>query len=201
MVAYNTAADWSDEVLLGQMLMRRGDAWKEFHRRFDRLVYRCIHKVIRRFPQMVCSEDVQEVYAMFLLNLTRRDMRKLRKYEADRGSKLSSWLGLIATNTAWDYLRTMARQPQTGGVVDADQLRSWAPDPCDEIVQKERIGLVNQSLRSFSSKDQTFMRLYYVDELSPEEIAAKMRISVKTVYSKKHKIRNRLEQVLVQEAA
>jgi RNA polymerase sigma-70 factor (ECF subfamily) len=63
---------------------------------------------------------------------------------------------------------------------------------------------VSDTLRTFSEKDQTFVRLYYVDGLSPEEVAAEMSISVKTVYSKKHKIRSRLEQALaplVSEAA
>ena len=32
-------------------------------RRFDRLVYRCIHKVTSRFPSSVGSEDVREIYA------------------------------------------------------------------------------------------------------------------------------------------
>ena len=44
--------------------------------------------------------------------------------------------------------------------------------------------------------DQTFVRLYYMDGLSPEEVAEEMQISVKTVYSKKHKIRSRLEHAL-----
>ena len=32
--------------------------------------------------------------------------------------------------------------------------------------------------------------------LAPEQVAEEMGISVKTVYSKKHKIRNRLEEML-----
>jgi RNA polymerase sigma-70 factor (ECF subfamily) len=41
--------------------------------------------------------------------------------------------------------------------------------------------------------------LYYIESRSPEEIADEMGISVKTVYSKKHKIRTRLEKLLAQE--
>ena len=105
--------DWTDNELLARMLVREGKAWREFHRRFDRLVYRCIHKVTGRFRSVISDEDVREIYAQFLMNITARDMRKLRAYRPEKGNKLSSWIGLLATNTAWDYLRGIARRPQT----------------------------------------------------------------------------------------
>jgi RNA polymerase sigma-70 factor (ECF subfamily) len=194
----NSAEHWDDDLLLERMLERNGMAWREFHRRYDRLIYRCIHKVTGRFISVLGSEDVREIYAMLLMNLTARDMHKLRSFQPERGNKLSSWIGLLATNTAWDYLRQVARQPLCTGLADADDIRATRPDPYQQLADKERWGMVNQTLRTFSKKDRTFVRLYYVDGLTPEEIAEEMRISVKTVYSKKHKIRCRLEEVLGQ---
>jgi RNA polymerase sigma-70 factor (ECF subfamily) len=186
----------SDEQLLERMLRKEGAAWREFHRRYDRLIYRCIHKVTGRFTSVLGSEDVREIYAMLLMNLTARNMHKLRSFDAERGNKLSSWIGLLATNTAWDYLRQVARQPQVTELAVAEEIRTSRPDPYQNLADKQRWSLVNETLREFSRKDRTFVRLYYVDGLTPEEIAEEMRISVKTVYSKKHKIRCRLEQVL-----
>ena len=48
----------------------------------------------------------------------------------------------------------------------------------------------------FPRKDRAFATLYFAEGMDPAEIAAKMNISVKTVYSKKHKIQSRLESVL-----
>jgi RNA polymerase sigma-70 factor (ECF subfamily) len=189
-------ADWTDEELLASMFMKQPAAWREFHRRFDRLVYRCIHKVTGRFTSVVSSEDVREIYAQFLMNITARDMHKLRCYQPERGNKLSSWIGLLATNTAWDYLRSVARQPQTTELTEAEDMRASMVDPCDMVLKKERWALVNETLETFSSKDRRFVKLYYVDGMSPEEVADEMQISVKTVYSKKHKIRCRLERAL-----
>lgn len=98
-----TAADWTEAELLTRMLLRNGTAWREFHRRYDRLIYRCIHKVTSRFPGSITSEDVREIYAMFLLSLNKRNMHKLRTFDPERGNKLSSWVGMLATNCAWDY--------------------------------------------------------------------------------------------------
>jgi RNA polymerase sigma-70 factor (ECF subfamily) len=192
----NSAEHWDDDLLLERMLERNGMAWREFHRRYDRLIYRCIHKVTGRFISVLGSEDVREIYAMLLMNLTARDMHKLRSFQPERGNKLSSWIGLLATNTAWDYLRNVARQPQTTELTEAEDMRTSMVDPCDMVLRKERWALVNETLETFSSKDRRFVQLYYVDGMTPEEVAEEMAISVKTVYSKKHKIRCRLERAL-----
>lgn len=189
-------SDWTDRELLSRMFFRDALAWKEFHRRYDRLIYRCVHKVTSRFRSVVSPEDVREIYAQFLVNITAKDMKKLRAFRPERGNKLSSWIGLLATNTAWDYLRGLARQPPCTELTEAEAVGTRRDDPHDALVAKQRWGLVNEALQRFSQKDQTFVRLYYVDGLTAEEVAERMNISVKTVYSKKHKIRCRLEAAL-----
>ncbi|MAQ13500.1 MAG: RNA polymerase subunit sigma [Sandaracinus sp.] len=193
--------DFTDEELRGRMLLRDARAWREFHRRFDRLVYRCIHKVTGRFRRVVGEDDVQEIYAQFLLNLTARDMRKLRQFDPARGNKLGSWIGLLATNAAWDHLRSLSRRPQTTEIDAAHDLSCDDGDPYAAMADKERWELLNQALESFSKKDRTFVKLYFVEGLSPEEVAEVMDVSVKTVYSKKHKIRCRLEEAVASLAA
>jgi RNA polymerase sigma-70 factor (ECF subfamily) len=193
-----TTGTWEDDELLSRMLKRETAAWREFHRRFDRLIYRCIHKVTCRFASVVSSEDVREIYCTLMVNLTARDMHKLRSFEPDRGNKLSSWVGLLATNTAWDHLRGVARRPQCAQLAEAEDLSATVSDPCEETLARERWTLVNETLQSFSSKDRRFVHLYYVVGLTPEQIAERMNISIKTVYSKKHKIRCRLEEALKQ---
>jgi len=187
---------WSDEELRARMLAREGRAWREFHVRFDRLVYRCIQKVTTRFSRSLGSDDVREIYAQFLLSLTARDMHKLRTFSPDRGNKLSSWIGMLATNAAWDHLRTIARAPTSATLAEAEAMPSPTASPYEELLERERWAKVSDALQTFSEKDQTFVRLYYMDGLTPEEVAEEMSISVKTVYSKKHKIRSRLEHAL-----
>ena len=186
----------SETQLLSRMLLRDGRAWREFHHRYDRLIFRCIHKVTGRFPGSITSEDVREIYAMFLLGLNKRNMHKLRTFDPERGNKLSSWVGMLATNCAWDYLRGVARRPQTTTLADAEQIGSMDDDPYQELLDKQRWAVVNTVLAQFSDKDQQFVRLYFMEGLEPEAVAEEMGISVKTVYSKKHKIRCRLQRAL-----
>lgn len=187
---------WTEVELVEKMLAREERAWREFHRRYDRLIFRCIHKVTGRFSSVIGAEDVREIYSTLLLQLTSREMHKIRTFAPERGNKLSSWIGLLATNAAWDHLRGVARQPLYTSVADVELVGEDAADPYERLLDKQRWQRVNETLQKFSPKDREFVQLYYVDGLSPEEVAVEMQISVKTVYSKKHKIRCRLEREL-----
>ncbi len=186
----------SEVELLNEMLAHDERAWREFARRYDRLIWRCITKVTTRFVNVLSPEDVREIYANFLVGLMANDMHKLRTFRPERGNKLGTWIGLLAINSAWDYLRCVARQPPSDPLSAAEDRPFQAPDPFEQVSGREDCTRVENMLRAFSRRDRTFVTLYFVDGRSPEEIADEMGISVKTVYSKKHKIRSRLEKLL-----
>jgi RNA polymerase sigma-70 factor (ECF subfamily) len=188
----------SEIELLEKMFAHHEGAWREFCRRYDRLIWRCITKVTARFGNVLSQEDVREVYANFLVALMANDMHKLRVFKPEKGNRLGTWIGLLAINTAWDYLRSVARQPAGDPLSLAEERPCGAPDPFEQVAQREDCTRVEQLLGTFSRRDRTFVTLYFVDGRTPEEIADEMGISVKTVYSKKHKIRSRLEKLLTE---
>ncbi len=192
-------ATMADVELLELLLAHSSAGWTEFVRRFDRLVWRCISKVTVRFGTVVGPEDVREVHANFYGTLMANDLHKLRMFKPERGNKLGTWIGMLAINCAWDYLRSVSRQPVADPIAMAEERVSAAPDPYECAAQREACTKVERLLSNFSRKDRTFVMLYFVESRSPEEIADEMGISVKTVYSKKHKIRTRLEKLLEQE--
>jgi RNA polymerase sigma-70 factor (ECF subfamily) len=176
------------------VLRQDENAWKEFVRRFRSLIYRCVSKVIGRYDAVLSSADPDEIYGEVLLAIVRDDFRKLRLWDSRRGTKLSSWLGMIATNTAYDYLRGTARRPildRIDGVPDV--LDPDERSPLDDLLEVERRNELNALLADYSDKDRTFVALYYAQGLPAEEVADEMGISVKTVYSKKHKLLSRLQ--------
>ena len=103
----------SDDDLIAGMLANDPAAWREFQAKYDRLIIRCITKVTRRFASMVSQDDVREVYANLYVSLLGNDMHKLRTFDPERGNRFSSWIGLLAINAAYDYLRTLKREPPT----------------------------------------------------------------------------------------
>lgn len=186
-----------DADLVAGLLANAPSAWARFQTSYDRLIVRCINKVTRRFHAVVSQDDVNEIHASFYVSLLASDMHKLRTFDPSRGSSFSSWVGLLAINAAYDYLRSVRREPKKECLSEAFELASPSPDPFELACEHERAAIAKQALAEFSEKDRTFAALYFGEGLDPEVIARKMNISVKTVYSKRHKIQARLESVLV----
>ncbi|MCA9626733.1 MAG: sigma-70 family RNA polymerase sigma factor [Myxococcales bacterium] len=189
-----------ERILLEGLMQDDPRAWQEFNTRYSRLIYRCITRVTARFSAVVGPDDIREIYAMLCLSLLAKDKRKLRSFEPGRGNKLGSWIGMLAIHTAYDHLRSLKREPKRGCLSEAESLTSDTPDPFETLLMRQRATIVSQLLEQFSEKDRQFITLYYGEGLEPEQIADTMQISVKTVYSKKHKIRNRLAALLQEQA-
>jgi RNA polymerase sigma-70 factor (ECF subfamily) len=190
------APEEDDDALVAAMIANAPEAWRTFQRRFDRLIHRCITKVTRRFSSVITQDDVRDIYASLYLSLVANDRHKLRTFDKTRGNRFSSWIGLLAINCAYDYLRALKREPHKGSLAEAAELTCELPDPFEQAVESERARVAARMLDGFSAKDRTFAALYFGEGMDPTEIATRMNISVKTVYSKKHKIQSRLESVL-----
>jgi RNA polymerase sigma-70 factor (ECF subfamily) len=185
------AAD--DAKLVRALIADDPSAWREFNTRFSRLVLSTINRVTARFSAVVSQEDLREIYATFCMQLLANDKLKLRSFDPERGNKLSTWLGLLASHTAYDFLRSARREPRRAALSD---LCSSLPDPCESALMRERASLVSELLAHFTDKDRAFIQLYFGEGLAPEVVAERLNISVKTVYSKKHKIQARLQTLL-----
>ena len=189
----------TEQQLVDAMLTGDDYAWAEFHHRYDRLIYRCITKVTGRFSGIISAEDIREIFATLVLQLLSNHMHKLRSFDPQRGNRLGTWIGMLAINAAYDHLRLLRREPGRGSMTEAEDMSCEWADPFLEVDRKQREKLLADLLLGFSDKDRQFVALYFDQGLEPEEVAARMQISVKTVYSKKHKIRTRLERMLLRE--
>ncbi len=190
------AAD--DAQLVRALIADDPRAWREFNARFSRLVLSTINRVTARFSGVVSPEDLREIYATFCVQLLANDKLKLRSFDPERGNKLSTWLGLLASHTAYDFLRGARREPRRAALSAAEDLSSSLPDPCESALMRERADLVSQLFSHFTDKDRAFIQLYFGEGLAPEIVAERLNISVKTVYSKKHKIQARLQTLLAE---
>ena len=186
-----------DASLVRALIADDPHAWREFNARFSRLVLSTISRVTARFSGVVSQEDLREIYATFCVQLLANDKLKLRSFDPARGNKLSTWLGLLASHTAYDFLRSARREPRRAALSEAEDLCSSLPDPCESALMRERAEQVSQLLSHFTDRDRAFIQLYFGEGLAPEIVAERLNISVKTVYSKKHKIQARLQTLLL----
>lgn len=190
------AAPANDESsFIAALVEQQPAAWREFQRRFDRVILRCITKVTKSFSS-VSQDDVREIYAQLYVSLIANERSKLRAFDPSRGSSLSSYVGMLAIHCAYDWLRSVRREPQREALAAAEDLSSDLPDPYEEAARQERAALASRVLEGFSERDRVFAALYFGEGMEPDEIARSMKISVKTVYSKKHKIQSKLEAIV-----
>ena len=186
----------SDEALLIDALIANDPrAWKEFQRRYDALILRCIGNTTRRFAS-VSPCDVRDIYAQLVTSLLANERDKLRAFDPARGSRFSTYLGMLATHCAYDHLRAVRREPRREDLSEANALASEDADPYEMAVHNERAALAARMLEGFSERDRVFAALYFGEGMQPTEIARSMKISLKTVYSKKHKIQSKLESIV-----
>lgn len=185
-----------ERLLLAGLIADDEGAWRAFNAQYSRLIFRCITRVTGRFSTVVQADDVREIYAVLCIQLLAHDKRRLRSFEPGRGNRLSSWVGMLSIHAAYDYLRGMKREPRRGSWTEAESMTAESPDPFEAFVTRQRAAILAATLSEFSSKDREFIQLYFGEGLDPLQVASRMGISVKTVYSKKHKIRSRLEALL-----
>ncbi len=206
--AVDKSSPWAvmpEDELLAAVIGQKPGAWAGFYKRYDRLIITCIKKVLHRYTAIYAEEDIEDMVNTVCLNLVKDDYHKLKAFDPTRGYKLSSWVGLIATNTAHDALRR--REPihtRLDASHDSDddsppvQYADEGPLPGDSLETREQWETLVAAMRELPKGDQEFLALYYEQELDPEEIAQRMGISINTVYSRKNKVREKLRRIVEQ---
>jgi RNA polymerase sigma-70 factor (ECF subfamily) len=205
-VALRNAYDQlSDEELIAAVLAREPAAWPTFFAKYERLVMSCIRKVMRRYRAPFNDEDIEDLVSATALNIVKDDYKKLRSFDAKKGYKLSSWIGLIATNSAHDALRRRAPTEVWSAAALDDtaplQLESEAQLASESLEAEDRSRELQAAIAQLSPSERLFMDYYYVQELEPEVIARLMSISINTVYSRKNKIREKLRIIVTRNQA
>lgn len=182
-----------DRALLDAVLAGSEAAFAVFFSRFRNLMAACIARVVARAGVRLAADDLSDVLGDVAVNLVAHDYRRLRLYQSDRGCSVSSWVGVIASSTAHDFLRRHRRRRfEVMAEAELERVLPPAEGPDATMLHQEQRAFVDSALAAFSARDREFVELYFLEAMSPEDIAEKMGVSVSTVYSKKAKIKTRL---------
>lgn len=181
------------EVLLRAVIAGEAQAWRAFWLRYRSLVFAMAARTGTRAGVWLDADALADVVQETFLRLFEHDARRLRAYRPETGTSVSTWIGVVATTTTQDYLRRNRRhgaEVRDEGLVEA--VLSTEPGPEARVLETERRLQAERALSSLSDRDQELLELLYLESISPEAAAARMGISVNTVYSKKAKLTGRL---------
>jgi RNA polymerase sigma-70 factor (ECF subfamily) len=197
----------AEETALLQELLAAGTRgeqqrlWAAFVGRYERLIVSCVVKAMRRYGATFSRDDIDDLTNDVWLALLRDDLRKLRQYDAERGFRIASFIGLVATNVAIDHLRTRQAEsaPLDEGLEDIVSLRMEAPR--DALEFREQANLAQEALNRLSHDERDFVVWCFRDEQPPEELARHLGVTTNTVYSRKFKVREKLQKIVAELAA
>jgi len=133
--------------------------------------------IINITHDLTLAEDIyQEVWIKVLKNLKSYDIMR----------PFSPWLITIARNTIYDNKRKEK-------VIEFSSLTQPENRPEEELLEKERLQLLNKLIDTLSEHDKTIIILKYFEELSNEEIANKLNSDSKTIKWQLYEAKKRLK--------
>lgn len=190
-----------DSKLIKDCLSGKEEAWNTFIDRFSKLVYYSINRTVNSYCPTLEREDIEDIYSDIFLSFVDNNYRKLRQFDTEKGCTLSSWVRLIAVRRTIDFLRKKKQLVSLDDVGDSagaikDSLRDNNPSVQLSLEISEHEKILEKAIEELPSSDLLFIELYYKRKLSPEEIASVMNVSVSAVYSKKTRLREKLEKII-----
>ena len=123
-----------------------------------------------------CNDTAEEMFQETMI----KAWKGIRKYNDQK--KFSSWLFTIAHNVAMDSLRYRKNKK---AILNLDEVtnQSTHQSPDDEVVLKETVIRINNSVQKLSDKQKQVFTLRQHGELSFKEIAKIMNEPLNTVLS------------------
>ncbi|MCQ2276554.1 MAG: sigma-70 family RNA polymerase sigma factor [Bacteroidales bacterium] len=184
-----------DYVLLRRALEENDQsAYAELMRLYRDSIYYMLIKIVKN------SDDAEDL----TLETFGKAFRYLDKYTPKYA--FSTWLFRIALNNSIDYIRHKNNSPQcvdndlyemdTELLIDRSESNS-TPTPEQEVIDKQRIQMLRLAVTQLPDKYRKVIELRYYDELSYEEIAQTLDISLSNVKIQLLRAKNMLSEIMV----
>lgn len=180
MTSIDSSQTVANELLAIRCQLGEASAFDELVERWHGPLWNYIRRMLR--DESVAEEVHQEVWLKIL-----RGIDRLREPE-----RLIPWMFSIARITVLDRLRS--RYAESVEVPLAEELQADESEPVIEIGESE---LLHDALEGLPLIDREAIALFYLRELSLNEVAAVLEIPVGTVKSRLHRARTLLRKKLV----
>jgi len=177
-----------DHALIDRVLSGDEKAYEVLIRKHQSYVYTIALRIIQN--QGEAEEAAQDVFL--------KAYQGLKNF--NRTAKFSTWIYRIAFNTAVSYKR---KNPVSFEDIDRKSARLYASEN-NVLEANDKSKFVEMALGRMNEADRTALSLFYLQEMSLEEIAEVTGIAINTIKVRIHRARQRmgeeLKMILQQEA-
>jgi RNA polymerase sigma factor (sigma-70 family) len=172
----------------------KGDksSWDEFVRQYSNLVYHTIRKTLTLHHTDPRDEVVEDLYQDVFISLLADDGRKLKRFRGDHGCTLASWLRMIVARRTIDHLRK-CKKP----VYPSDEsLPGTTADEADEERKEGAFQRLAGAIDQLQPRERILIELFFRQNLSAQDVATILGLSVGAVYTQKSRIVAKLREML-----
>lgn len=182
-----------DYVLLRKALDQNDQkAYAELMSLYRDSIYIMLMKIVKN------SDDAEDL----TLETFGKAFRYLDKYTPQYA--FSTWLFRIAVNNSIDYIRHKNNSPQcieedlssTPMLIDRSP-STTTPTPEQEVMDKQRVRMLQLAVEQLPEKYRKVVELRYYQELSYDEIAQKLGLSLSNVKIQLMRAKNMLSEIMV----
>ncbi len=166
-----------DELLIQQVLQGDTGAFAILVQRYQNLVFTIVLRIVGRREE--AEEAAQDVFMKVYANL--------HKFKGD--AKFSSWLYRIAYNTALTKLKSAGKDILMSELPDANTVNNEA----EQVFKTE---YVKRAIGSLNAEDATIITLFYLSEMSIDEISEVLDIDANAAKVRLHRARKKLREKL-----
>lgn len=170
-----TAPEGRGAEIVSRLVAGDKAAWDGFVSRYSPVIYGAVYKILKAPARS--DADAMDVAQDVFLRLCKDDFRLLRRYEPERAS-LTTWLTVVATSAAVDFLRRKRGIP-----VALDDMPEEAA-AVDPVMPAEKLKIPDGLL---SPRQALVMQLIFERDMDATEVAEMLGIEAQTVRSMQHK--------------
>jgi RNA polymerase sigma-70 factor (ECF subfamily) len=188
-------ATGEERDLVRRLVVGDRDAWVEFVRRYQNLVWACVRRTARRCRLVLPEPELEDMAAEVFATLIDRDYAALRRFEGR--CSLASWLAVIARRRCLRRLRDRLPRPShlpadAGG----EPVAADSHDPLATLVRQEDAQRLSGAMHELNDADRRVLHLYYQEQLEYADIARRLGIATNSVGPRIHRAQQRLRRLL-----
>lgn len=173
-------------------------AWERFVEEYAKLIYFSIHQTFKMKGLSASQDEADELFNEVFLSLFENDFAKLKSFKWKNDCSLATWLRLITSRKAIDYIKNKYRRAKMLDINSAEVEEQLTVDGGIEqsVLEDEREAILERAVGQLSAEEINFLNLCFIKELAPEKIAEMLGITVNSVYSRKNRLREKIRRIV-----
>ena len=181
----------SMDNLITEIIAGNKQAFESLVEKYQPMVKKTVRFILYRYQQANNEATVDDLTNDIFLSLMENDFKKIRQFKGL--SSFATYLRVIASRQVLGFLRRPQRELQTKAADRIEKTADPSPTPEELYREHENRNLMAEAIAALKPADQLLMKLTYYQELSAEETARIMNLSLSAFYSRKSRIVKKIE--------